>query len=55
MRLTLTAMLSLTALPALADPGPIMVDLPPTGALVREVAGDLADVQVLLPAGSGGA
>ncbi|WP_028725627.1 zinc ABC transporter substrate-binding protein [Paracoccus zeaxanthinifaciens] len=53
MRLTLTAMLSLTALPALADPGPIMVDLPPTGALVREVAGDLADVQVLLPAGSG--
>ncbi|MDO6669337.1 zinc ABC transporter substrate-binding protein [Paracoccus sp. 1_MG-2023] len=52
MRLTLTAILSLTALPALADPGRIMVDLPPTGALVREVVGDLAQVEVLLSSGA---
>ena len=53
MRLTLAALLSLTALPALADPPRVLTDLTPTGALVREVAGDLARVEVLLPGGAG--
>ncbi len=48
---SLAAILSLTAVPALAAPQ-VVTDLVPTGALVQEVMGDLAEVGVLLPQGA---
>ena len=48
---SLAAILSLTAAPALAAPQ-VVTDLVPTGALVQEVMGDLAEVRVLLPQGA---
>ncbi|TNH38953.1 hypothetical protein FHD67_11805, partial [Paracoccus haeundaensis] len=48
---SLAAILSLTAAPALATPQ-VVTDLVPTGALVQEVMGDLAEVRVLLPQGA---
>ncbi|MEH6786984.1 MAG: zinc ABC transporter substrate-binding protein [Paracoccus sp. (in: a-proteobacteria)] len=40
------------ASPALAAPTRIVADTPVTASLVRQVAGDLAEIPVLLPAGS---
>lgn len=48
---SVAAFLSLTASPALAAPQ-VVTDLVPTGALVQEVMGDLAEVRVLLPQGA---
>ena len=48
---SLAAILSLTVAPALAAPQ-VVTDLVPTGALVQEVMGDLAEVRVLLPQGA---
>lgn len=45
------AILSLLATPALAAPQ-VVTDLVPTGALVQDVMGDLAEVRVLLPQGA---
>lgn len=47
----LTALTTLIALPALAEPPSVIADIPATGALVQQVLGDLGDVRVLLPAG----
>lgn len=53
MRLTIsTAMLSLLAMPALAEPPQIVTDIPVTGSLVQQVLGDLGEVRVLINEGS---
>ena len=51
MRMMLSALALAAAGPVLAEPPRIAVDTPITASLVRQVAGDLAQVQVLLPQG----
>ena len=52
MRMMLSALALAAAGPVLAEPPRIAVDTPITASLVRQVAGDLAQVQVLLPQGA---
>ncbi|RNF35371.1 zinc ABC transporter substrate-binding protein [Paracoccus methylarcula] len=53
MRLTMpTAILTLFAAPALAEPPQVVTDIPVTGSLVQQVMGDLGEVRVLIGEGS---
>lgn len=53
MRLTTsTAILSLFAAPAFAEPPQVVTDIPTTGSLVQQVMGDLGEVRVLVGEGA---
>ena len=50
--MTLIALLTAMAGPALAAPPSVVTDIPAVGSLAQQVIGDLASVHVLLPAGA---
>lgn len=52
MRMMLSTLALMVASPAVAQPPQVVADTPITASLVRQVAGDLAQVRILLPQGA---